>query len=256
MQTPQEKPARLRARFHFDRRLDHFLAREHRDCEFDWDCPPQSNLKHMVEALGVPHTEVGMVLVNGHPAPLNQPLRAGDSIQVLPALPCAGEQALRFAADSHLGGLARLLRMAGFDTLFDNAWPDQDLAGCSRQDGRIVLSRDRDLLKRSDILHGCHVQALHPPEQLRELALRYPLAANMKPFSLCLLCNVELVEEAAEVVAPRLPPSVKSRLTRFCACPACRRVYWEGSHWTRMRGMLEQLLPQPAVPSPRADAGA
>lgn len=256
MQIEQEKPSRLCVRFHFDARLDLFLAREHRQQEFVWACPPQASLKHMVEALGVPHTEVGIVLVNGHPAPLNQPVRDGDSVQVLPALPAVHNETLRFAADSHLGGLARLLRMAGFDTLFDNAWADAELARLSAQEQRIVLTRDRDLLMRRELLHGCHVPALHPDEQLRELALRYPLAARMKPFSLCMLCNVPLVEEQPEAVAQRVPPSVRARTTRFCSCPECRRVYWEGSHWVRMRGVLADLLPSPDTLTRPADAGA
>lgn len=243
LETDDEGPGRLRAHFRFDRRLDLFLAREHRDCDFAWACPPQASVKHMVEALGVPHTEVGMVLVNGHPGSLDQPVKAEDSIHVLPAAPVVDAQTLRFAADSHLGRLARLLRMAGFDTLFDNAWPDAELARLSLQDDRIVLSRDRDLLMRRDILRGCHVPARDPQEQLRELALRYPLASRMNPFSLCMLCNVPLVPEAPEAVAQRIPPSVRNRLEHFASCPACRRVYWEGSHWARMRGVLAELLP-------------
>lgn len=249
---PASRP-RITARFHFDARFAPFLAREHREVEFDWPCPPRVNLKHMVEALGVPHTEVGLVLVNGEPAPLTRPVREQDRIQVLPALPVAAHAPLHFAADSHLGGLARLLRMAGFDTLFDNAWPDEELARLSAQEGRIVLSRDRDLLKRRDIVHGCHVLTLHPEQQLKELSARYPLAARLRPFSRCLICNVELELPAPEVLRDSVPPAVLERHRHFMRCPACRRIYWEGTHWKRMRSVLAQLLP---APNRRADAGA
>lgn len=243
MPTGPENCDRIPARFHFDPRLNLFLAREHRGCSFEWACPPKASLKHMIEALGVPHTEVGMVLVNGAPAALNRPVCAGDSIQVLPALPAMADQALRFAADSHLGGLARLLRMAGFDTLFDNAWPDHELARLSAEEGRIVLTRDRDLLKRRDILHGCHVLTLQPELQWRELATRYPLPAQARPFSRCLPCNVELEAPSREQLQASVPPAVLARHQRFMRCPACRRVYWEGTHWTRMRRLIGDLLP-------------
>jgi uncharacterized protein with PIN domain len=246
MTTVPEKSARLPARFHFDARLDLFLAREHRGQHFAWGCPPQASLKHMIEALGVPHTEVGMVLVNGEPTALNRPVCAGDSIEVLPALPALADLALRFAADSHLGGLARLLRMAGFDTLFDNAWPDHELARLSAQEGRIVLTRDRDLLKRRDILQGCHVLTLQPEHQWRELAARYPLPGQARPFSRCLPCNVELEPPSREQLQASVPPAVLARHQRFMRCPACRRVYWEGTHWRRMRRLVGDLLPRDA----------
>jgi uncharacterized protein with PIN domain len=132
--------------------------------------------------------------------------------------------------------------MAGFDTLFDNAWPDEELARLSAQEGRIVLSRDRDLLKRRDIHHGCHVLTLHPEQQLQELATRYPLAARLRPFSRCLPCNVELELPPSALLQQSVPSAVLARHSHFMRCPACRRVYWEGTHWSRMRRRLAELL--------------
>ena len=141
----------------------------------------------------------------------------------------------RFIADAHLGGLARLLRMAGFDTLYDNGWRDRTIVEIAAREKRIVLTRDRELLKRRSLTHGCYIHALQPALQLREIMNRLDLARSVRPFSLCLTCNAALqpIEKAA--VADRLPPSVRDCQQRFTTCDVCHRIFWEGSHWRRMQ---------------------
>jgi uncharacterized protein with PIN domain len=242
------------ATFRFDAALDFFLPRDIRGHALHTPCARAATVKHMVEALGVPHTEVGEVLVNGTPAPLDLLLEDGDDVEVPPAAPAvlAPDEA-RFVADAHLGGLARLLRMAGFDTLYDNDIGDGDVEAFAGHGGRIALTRDRELLKRRGVLRGCYVRALKPEAQLREVFARYGLYAAMRPFSLCLACNVPLRPRARANVLDRLPPSVRDSHDIFLGCPRCDGVFWQGSHWRRMRTLLDAM---PTATCPGTGAAA
>lgn len=149
---------------------------------------------------------------------------------------------IRFIADAHLGGLANLLRLAGFDTLYDNHFADDEIEALASAEARIVLSRDRELLKRRTITHGCYVRALKPEAQLRELYGRLDLGRSTRAFRLCLTCNAPLRHIAKEEVRDRVPDGVFERQARFVTCDVCRRVFWEGSHWKRMRALVDSVL--------------
>jgi len=228
------------ATFRFAAALDPFLSREHRGVAFAVPCARAATVKHMIEALGVPHTEVGDVLVNGLRAVLEQLLADGDRVIVPAMAPMILPRAeARFIADAHLGGLARLLRMAGFDTLYDNEIDDAEVEAGAQIAGRIALTRDRDLLKRRGVLRGAYVRAIRPPAQLQEVFDRYSLAATMRPFTLCLACNVPLRAVPKAQVIERLPPSVRVAHDQFLTCDRCQGVFWQGSHWRRMRALLD-----------------
>jgi len=230
------------ATFRFDDTLNPFLPREHRGLAFAVPCARAATVKHMIEALGVPHTEVGDVVVNGEPAALERLLEDGDEVLVTAVAPVVLSRAqARFVADAHLGGLARLLRMAGFDTLYDNAIDDAEVEANAQEAGRIALTRDRELLKRRGVLRGAYVRALKPAQQLREVFARYGLAATMRPFSLCLACNVPLRAVPKAEVEDDLPPSVRATHDAFLTCDRCGGVFWQGSHWRRMRALLDDL---------------
>lgn len=241
------------ATFRFYEELNDFLAPERRKREFSCPCARAATTKHMIEALGVPHTEVELVLVNGESVGFDRILEHGDRVAVFPKFEMVDVTPLlrvrehplritRFIADAHLGGLAHLLRMTGFDTLYDNNYHDRQIELLAAQERRIVLTRDRELLKRRSITHGCYVRTLKPPDQLCEIFDRLDLAHSIKPFTLCLNCNALLrpIEKAA--VLERLPPSVRERFDHFSTCDICQRVFWEGSHWQRMRTMLEECI--------------
>jgi hypothetical protein len=147
-----------------------------------------------------------------------------------------------FIADAHLGGLARLLRMLGFDTLFENAYTDRQILQLIVRERRILLTRDRELLKCRDVSRGCFVRALKAETQLNEVAARYALARHARPFTLCLHCNVRLEAAPPDEVARQVPAPIASRYTSFAHCPGCNRIYWEGSHWEHMRAMLGTVL--------------
>jgi uncharacterized protein with PIN domain len=203
----------------------------------------------MIEALGVPHTEVALIVVDGEPTWLCPPFagrRPGGGLSPVRGAGYGGAAALRdapplplrFVADAHLGALARLLRMAGFDTLYRNDYADREVVELAVRDGRAVLSRDRDLLMRRGVVHGGYLRAVEPHAQFREVVGRFGLASQFRPFTRCMVCNAPLRAVAREDVVDRLPPSVQAKPLRLTACDACGRVYWEGSHWQRMRAML------------------
>lgn len=247
------------ATFRFYEELNDFLAPEQRFRAFDSACAEMATTKHAVEALGVPHTEIELILVNGESVGFDRLLREGDRVAVYPRFEALDVTPLlrlrgrplretRFIADAHLGGLAQLLRMAGFDTLYDNGYRDAELVAIAKAEGRIVLSRDRELLKRREVDHGCYVHATQPDEQMREIVERLDLARSARPFSRCLVCNVPLETVPKAEVIDRLPANVRTWADRFSRCPACGRVYWEGSHWEAMRRRLQAILP-PADPA-------
>lgn len=248
----------VQATFRFYHALNDFLAPARRGHDFECRCAEAATTKHMIEALGVPHTEVEVVLVNGISVGFERLLQDGDRVAVYPKFEAFDIQpllrvrqqplpAMRFVADAHLGRLARLLRMAGFDTLYDNYFDDDEIEAIAVRDGRIVLTRDRELLKRRGVAHGCYVHALKAPRQLREIFERLDLAGSVRPFTLCLYCNAPLHAVDKARVADRLPPSVRALQTEFSSCDVCCRIYWKGSHWGRMRTLLEQTMVSAAV---------
>lgn len=240
------------ATFRFYEELNDFLPPERRRREFATACARAATTKHMIEALGVPHTEVELILVNGISVGFDRVLREGDRVAVFPKFESLDITPLlrvrqrplrepRFVADTHLGGLAHMLRMSGFDTLYARHFQDAEIAAIAAREGRIVLTRDRELLKRREITHGCYIHAHRTESQLREIIERLDLCGSMRPMTLCHHCNepLEAVDPAA--VGPSLAAVVRERYQRFFTCPRCRRVFWEGAHWRRLRELLSCL---------------
>ncbi|SPE33924.1 conserved hypothetical protein [Burkholderiales bacterium] len=241
------------ATFRFYEELNAFLAPGRRGHEFACLCARAATTKHMIEALGVPHTEVELVLVNGESVDFGHLLQEGDRLAVYPKFEAfditpllrvreRSLRSVRFVADAHLGGLARLLRLTGYDTLYDNHFGDAQIEVLALEQGRIVLTRDRELLKCRSITHGCYVHALRAEQQLLEVFRRLDLARAARPFTRCLSCNAPLQPVEKARVTALLPPSVRERHQRFSLCPGCGRVFWEGSHWRRMREFVDKLL--------------
>jgi uncharacterized protein len=243
------------ATFRFYEELNDFLAPDRRRHEFACRCARAATTKHMIEALGVPHTEVELVLVNGESVGFHRLLADGDRVAVYPKFEALDVTPLlrvrehplrdtRFVADAHLGGLAHLLRMTGFDTLYDNHYADDEIERIAASQNRIVLTRDRELLKRRGITHGCYVHALRSELQLREMFDRLDLARSARPFTRCLSCNAPLRPIDAAQAAQHVPPRVRAHHDRFVTCDGCGRIFWEGSHWRRMREIVNTLLPR------------
>ena len=239
------------AGFFFHAELNRFLAPAQRTRRFEQACPPEASIKHMIEALGVPHTEVEAIEVNDSAVDFSYRMRNGDRVDVYPyGVPTASARPVplrpaapaRFIADAHLGQLARNLRMLGFDVLYRNDYSDADMAHIASSEGRVVLTRDRDLLIRKEIVHGCFLHATAGDAQLAQVLRRFDLARAVRAFTRCLKCNGELHAVAKEEVAQRVPPYSRAAYEDFYECRGCARVYWEGSHVARMRARLADLL--------------
>lgn len=250
--------------FRFYEELNDFLPLARRKVDFRVPLPRGAAAKHMIEALGVPHTEVELVLLNGKSVGFDRVLHAGDRLAVYPKFEAFDIAPLlkvraqplrvtRFLADAHLRALAGLLRLAGFDTHHGGGLDDPQIEVLAREQARIVLTRDRELLKRRGITHGCFVHALRPRDQLRELVDRLDLARSARPFTRCLTCNSPLAPLDKPDVLDRLPPRVRAGHERFTSCTGCGRVFWEGAHWKRMRAIVDALFG--AAPSPLRPVG-
>jgi len=234
------------ARFRFHGDLARFLRAGHRQEPLDYACARAATLKNAIEALGVPHTEVGRISVNAEPATLQRIVREGDEVEIHPSESEEMGSDPIFLADAHLGGLARFLRMLGFDTLHENAFSDEEIRRIAGEERRIVLTRDRELLKCREITRGCYVRALKPEAQLREVAARYTLAPSARPFTLCLSCNVPLEPVEKSAVAHRVPEKVLLVQDTFTRCARCGGVFWPGSHYRRMLEALKPIFEVPA----------
>ncbi len=142
----------------------------------------------------------------------------------------------------HLGSLGRYLRLLGFDTLFDPALDDDELATISRNEERILLTRDRGLLKRSMVTHGYCVRSLDPRTQLREIFDRFDLKGPVKPFSRCASCNGAITPVPKAAVESMVPPKIREVFDRFAQCADCGKIYWKGSHFDAMGRFFEEIL--------------
>ncbi len=212
-------------------------------------------VKDVVEAAGIPHPEVGLVLVDGEPVGFDHRLAPGARVAVYPPFRSIGLGALaspgpppldpadaRFVLDGHLGRLAAYLRMCGLDTWYRSGADDDELAGIAAEERRILLTRDRGLLKRSIVTWGAFVRSDRPAEQLVEVLDRFELAAVVRPFARCLRCNAALERIERAEALPRVPPRVRLEQVEFRECPTCGRLFWRGSHRRRMERLLSWAL--------------
>jgi hypothetical protein len=241
------------ANFRFYAELNDFLLPERRFTEFAYGFLDVATVKDRIESFGVPHTEVDLILVNGQSVDFAYRVQDGDRISVYPvfeAFDIAGLTRLRpeplrdarFVLDVHLGRLAAYLRMLGFDTLYQNRCSDESLAEVSRQEHRILLTRDLGLLKRGSVTHGYYLRATQPRQQLTEVVRRFDLGRMAKPFSRCLRCNTLLVYVGKEQVRHQLPAQVAQLHDEFLRCPDCGRAYWKGGHFRRMRQWIDSSI--------------
>jgi uncharacterized protein with PIN domain len=148
----------------------------------------------------------------------------------------------RFIVDAMLGRLARWLRLLGYDTVYRAHCSDADLLRQAREEGRLLLTRDRALLREHPIDWALLVESTSPLLQLRQVVQQWALPWRQHLFSRCMLCNAELRAVCRQEVAHRVPAYVVQTQQRFVQCPACQRVYWQGTHVTHMYQQLQQLL--------------
>ncbi|GAA2446618.1 Mut7-C RNAse domain-containing protein [Streptomyces glaucus] len=202
-----------------------------------------STLGHVVESLGVPLTEVGALLVDHRPVPPAHIPAAGESVTVraverpqrVPGAP------LRFLLDVHLGTLARRLRLLGVDTAYESTdIGDPALAARSAAEQRVMLSRDRGLLRRRELWAGAFVYSTRPDDQLRDVLERFQ--PELRPWTRCTACNGLLRRAAKEEVADQLEHGTRRTYDVFAQCTACGRAYWKGAHHEQLEAIVERAL--------------
>ena len=207
-------------------------------------------VKDVIEALGVPHPEVDLIVVGGEAVDFSYRVREGDRVAVYPLIRTldVGETVRlgpprqtepRFIADVHLGRLTAYLRLAGFDTKYRNDYPDREIVAISASEDRVLLTRDVGVLKHTLVVRGYFLRETQPARQLVEVLRQFDLVTGAVPFTRCLRCNNSLEGVAKEDVEHLLPARTREFYRTFSRCPACGRVYWEGSHHARMKLFLE-----------------
>jgi uncharacterized protein len=192
--------------------------------------------KHLVESLGIPHTEVALIKVNSTPSNLSVISSPGDEVEIYSHFDqedCERQHITnpKFIVDLHLGKLAIQLRLLGFDVNYGLYTEDADLARCSAEEGRILLTRDRRLLMRSIVKSGYCVRSLNPWDQVLEVVNRYRLRTDFDPFGRCIKCNSPLRTVSKESILDRLEPLTIQYFNEFQECTSCKQIYWKGSHF-------------------------
>ncbi|MBD0709131.1 MULTISPECIES: Mut7-C RNAse domain-containing protein [unclassified Streptomyces] len=202
-----------------------------------------SSLGHLVESLGVPLTEAGRLLVDGRPVDASHIPAEGESVEVegvvrpqrVPGAP------LRFLLDVHLGTLARRLRLLGVDAAYQSEdLGDPALAALSARERRVLLSRDRGLLRRRELWAGAYVYSDRPDEQLRDVLERF--APPLAPWTRCTACNGQLSDTDKDAVRERLEQGTEKTYDVFAECGECGRVYWRGAHHARLEEIVSEAV--------------
>ncbi len=241
------------ARLHLHGDLRDLVRRRHRDGVVEVAAASPRSVKDAVESVGVPHTEVGAVLVDGTDVDWQARLRGGEAVAVHPVgrvppgtggrvAPPAPARPLRFVADVHLGTLARRLRVVGIDTAWRNDATDDELVTCMRTEDRVLLTRDRGLLMRRVVVHGALLRHDDPDQQLDEVATRFDLAADVAPGTRCPRCNGSIETVDRDEVADRLEPGTRAAAhDAFGRCRDCAALYWAGAHADAIEAIVDRV---------------
>jgi uncharacterized protein with PIN domain/sulfur carrier protein ThiS len=211
-----------------------------------------TTVKDLVESLGVPHTEVDVIVIGGSSVAFDERVHEGDRVEVRPTSEGVEVEPVihlrpdlattpRFLLDVHLGRLARYLRLLGFDAEWGREATDEELARSSAQDNRVLLTRDRGILKRAGVTHGYLVRESVPRRQIDEVLSRFGLNGPFHPFGRCLACNGRLQDVDKEEVLHLLPPRTRRDYQHFRRCGSCGRIFWKGSHYDRLEAQLQDI---------------
>jgi uncharacterized protein with PIN domain len=239
--------------FRFYEELNDFLPPTQCKQDICYTFTGSPSVKDAVEAIGVPHTEIDLILVNQNSVEFTYQLQPSDRVAVYPVFESLDISPVthlrpkplrinRFILDVQLGKLAKALRMLGFDALYSNDYQDSELIRIALVEHRIILTRDRGILKYKAITHGYWVRRTTSDMQLAEVIKRFDLKNQIHPFTRCLLCNgiLEPVEKAK--IIHRLPKKTSQYFDTFYHCPQCDKLYWPGSHYQRMQDKIKSIL--------------
>mgnify|MGYP001827935049 FL=1 len=248
-----DKSKRSVARFHFHAGLAELLVRRYRADAPSYRFRDQPGIKDAIEAMGIPHTEVDVILANGLSVNFSYPLQDNDTIDVYPVfadIPITRPLRLSprpphpaaFVIDIHLGRLARRLRLLGFDACYSNAFADAEIMAVAEREDRIILTRDTGILKHRKVRHGYLVRCDHLDGQLRETLKRYDLSGRIQLWSRCMLCNGLMEKVSKAKVEPFLETKTRLYYEDFQRCSSCGQVYWKGSHYHGINRWLDDFM--------------
>lgn len=239
--------------------LNDFLPAACRQATLVCAVKSSASVKDLIESLGVPHPEIELIVVNARPVNFAYGVRDGDRVAVfptfrtidlddIPRLGPAPQAEPSFVADVHLGRLTAYLRLAGFDTKYRNDYADREIAEISAAEERTLLTRDVGVLKHRSVRRGYFLRQTQPARQLVEVLRRFDLVAQAAPFTRCVRCNSPLHAVPKDRVEHLLPSRTREHYREFSRCPTCARIYWQGSHYSRMSVFLEMAFAA-AVPT-------
>ena len=211
----------------------------------------RTSVKDIIEACGVPHPEVDLILVDGQATGFERVVAQDAVVDVhgidperftlFPENRLQVHNIRKFVADGHLGKLVRDLRLLGIDVTYDRDAQDPALVKISSGQDRALLTRDRRLLMHSAIRHGCYLRSQNPLEQTIQVMNRFDLSANLAPFSRCLRCNALLEPADKQKIIHQLEPLTKVYYNEFRRCPECSQVYWSGSHFEKLQKRIQMI---------------
>ncbi len=244
--------SRCTCEFRFYEELNDYLPAEQRKRTISREITGTPSVKDAIESLGVPHTEIDLILVDGRSVRFDRRLQGGERVAVYPEFERFDISPLhrlrprplrepRFVADVHLGTLARFLRLLGFDTLYGNDLDDAELAELTSREKRILLTCDVGLLKRKAVVRGQWLRSRDPEKQVEEIVEALHLKRAFRPFTRCMTCNGVLAAVARESVNGLVPPRVYRRFRSFRQCRECHRVYWRGTHFERLQRLVADV---------------
>ena len=239
--------------FRFYEELNEFLSPDKRKREFEYHFNDTPSVKDAIEAIGIPHVEVDFILLNSRSVDFSAKLSTGDRVSVYPVFEAIDITSatllrprplrdLKFILDVHLGRLAKYLRLCGFDTLFSQFFEDREIIETALREKRIILTRDKQLLKDRRVTHGYWIRSQNHYEQLREVFVRFDLRDRMALFTRCISCNTLLEEVDKENIKDRLLADTSRYFSKFTRCPGCDRIFWEGSHYDNMKRIISDVL--------------
>lgn len=238
----------VRLRFRGD--LDFFLGARAGQAVIERQITEKTSIKDVIEACGVPHPEVDLILVDDQTVGFDHTLANDAKVEVFPVESRRTDPAekrlqatgiSRFAADGHLGRLTRDLRLLGFDVAYDQLADDRQLLEVMARENRALLTRDRRLLMHAIVQHGYCPRSQNPGEQTIEVIRRFDLSDLIAPFTRCLRCNAPLEEAAKAEIIDKLEPLTKIYYHQFRRCPGCKQIYWSGSHFPKLQRRIEEI---------------
>ncbi len=232
--------------------LNDFLPDDRKQQSFQYSFTGTPSVKDTIEAIGVPHTEIDVILVDDSSVDFSHVLHGGERVAVYPVFERYDVSPLtrlrpeplritRFVADVHLGTLARYLRLLGFDTTWECDLGDEAIIDISAAEDRIILTRDKGILKNGRVTHGYFPRATDPTKQLDEVIRALQLNRKLAPYTRCMECNGELEPVKRREIARDVPLQVFLVYRDFRRCRSCRRVYWRGSHMRRLERIVNRV---------------